>query len=95
MRMKLTGQHVEITDSIRDYVAERFTRLDRHLATTKSAHIVLTTKKSNIIARAKLHTKNGKVVATCENKNMQAAIESMVTKLCRQLSKKRDKARAV
>ena len=30
MQINLTGHHVDITDSLRDYVNEKFQRLERH-----------------------------------------------------------------
>ncbi|MGS0680406.1 ribosome hibernation promoting factor [Shewanella sp. 125m-7] len=91
MQINLTGHHVEITDSLRGYVEEKFTKLERHFDQINNVHVILNVQKMQQIAEAKIHLKNGEVFATSENADMYAAIDSLIDKLDRQVIKHKEK----
>ena len=41
MQINLTGHHVDITDSLRNYVNEKFERLERHFDQVTDVHVIL------------------------------------------------------
>ncbi len=92
MQVSLSGHHVEITDSIRQFVNEKIERLDRHFDTAIDIHVVLTVEKMRHKAEATLHVSGGTMHAddVCEE-NMYAAIDGMVSKLDRQGIKYKEK----
>lgn len=55
MQINLTGHHVEITEALRDYVNNKFAKLERHFDHINNVHVVLSVEKLNQIAEAKLH----------------------------------------
>ena len=55
MQINLSGHHVEITDSMRNYVNEKIDKLDRHFDQALDIHIVLTVEKLRHKAEATLH----------------------------------------
>ena len=55
MQVSLSGHHVEITDSMRNYVNEKVDKLDRHFDQALDIHIVLTVEKLRHKAEATLH----------------------------------------
>ena len=57
MQLQLTGRHVEITDSIRDYVNKRFEKLERHFDRISQAHVILNVEKGQNLAEAKVNIK--------------------------------------
>jgi putative sigma-54 modulation protein len=45
MQINLTGHHVDVTDSLRDYVNGKFEKLERHFDHINNVHVVLTVEK--------------------------------------------------
>ena len=91
MQINLTGHHVDITDSLRDYVDEKFKRLERHFDHINNVHVILSVEKLRQIAEANMHLNGGEIFATSEATVMYASIDSLVDKLDRQLIKHKEK----
>lgn len=91
MQLNLTGHHVEITDSLRDYVDTKFTKLERHFDHINNVHVILNVEKLSQKAEATVHLNGGEVFATSEHTDMYAAIDSLVDKLDRQVIKHKEK----
>ncbi|MGS0674767.1 ribosome hibernation promoting factor [Shewanella sp. 0m-4] len=91
MQINLTGHHIEITDSLRGYVEEKFTKLERHFDQINNVHVILNVQKMQQIAEAKIHLKKGEVFAISEHADMYAAIDSLIDKLDRQVIKHKEK----
>ena len=47
MQLNLTGRHVEVTDSLRDYVNNKFAKLERHSDHISNVHVILDVEKLN------------------------------------------------
>lgn len=91
MQINLTGHHVEITDSLRDYVNSKFAKLERHFDNITIVHVVLTLEKLQQIAEAKINLNGGEIFATCQQDDMYAAIDGLFDKLDRQVIKHKEK----
>lgn len=91
MQINLSGHHVEITDSLRDFVNTKFAKLERHFDHINNVHVVLNVEKHNQIAEATLHLNGGEIHAKSDNQDMYAAIDSLIDKLDRQVLKHKDK----
>ena len=91
MQINLTGHHVDITDSLRGYVNEKFGRLERHFDEINNVHVVLTVEKLRQIAEAKMFVNGGEIYANSEDADMYASIDSLVDKLDRQVIKHKEK----
>ncbi|MGI2260549.1 ribosome hibernation promoting factor [Shewanella sp. GXUN23E] len=91
MQINLTGHHIEITDSLREYVESKFTKLERHFEQINNVHVVLNVEKLQQIAEAKLHINGGEIFATSEHEDMYAAIDALIDKLDRQVIKHKEK----
>ena len=91
MQINLTGHHVEITDSFRNYVDTKFSKLERHFDHISNVHVILNVEKLNQKAEATMHLSGAEVFASSENTDMYAAIDSMVDKLDRQVIKHKEK----
>ena len=91
MQINLTGHHVEITDSLRNYVDTKFSKLERHFDHISNVHVILNVEKLNQKAEATVHLSGAEVFASSENTDMYAAIDSMVDKLDRQVTKHKEK----
>ena len=91
MQIDLTGHHVELTDPLRNYVSEKFERLERHFDQVTNVHVILSVEKLRHTAEATIHISGGKLFADSTNEDMYAAIDSLTDKLDRQIKKHKEK----
>lgn len=91
MQLNLTGHHVDITASMREYVESKLGRLERHFDHVTVIHCILTVDKLRQQAEATVDLPGGKLFATATDANMYAAIDAMFDKLDRQVRKHKEK----
>ena len=91
MQLNLTGRHVEVTDSLRDYVTSKFAKLERHSDHINKVHVILDVEKLNQKAEATIHVSGSELFASTEHQDMYAAIDSLIDKLDRQVIKHKEK----
>ena len=91
MQISLSGHHVELTDSLRNYVNEKVERLDRHFDQALDIHVILTVEKLRHKAEATMHVSGGNLYADDVQEDMYAAIDGLVDKLDRQGKKHKEK----
>lgn len=91
MQLNLSGHHVEITDSLRDYVSSKLGRLERHFDHVTNIHCVLTVEKLRHRAEATVNLTGGQLFADATEEDMYAAIDALVDKLDRQVRKHKEK----
>ena len=91
MQLNLTGRHVEITDSLRNYVNSKFAKLERHFDHINNVHVILDIEKLTQKSEATLHVNGGELFATAEHQDMYAAIDGLIDKLDRQVIKHKEK----
>jgi putative sigma-54 modulation protein len=91
MQLNLTGHHVEITPSMREYVESKLGRLERHFDHVTVVHCILTVDKLQHRSEATVNLAGGQLFAEAIQENMYAAIDAMVDKLDRQVRKHKEK----
>ena len=91
MQINLTGHHVELTDPLRNYVDEKFERLERHFDQVTDVHVILSVEKLRHTAEATVHISGGKLFADSTKEDMYAAIDGLTDKLDRQIKKHKEK----
>jgi putative sigma-54 modulation protein len=91
MQIDLTGHHVDITEPLRNYVDEKFERLERHFDSVTDVHVVLSVEKLRHKAEATMMISGGKLFADSTEADMYAAIDGLADKLDRQLKKHKEK----
>lgn len=91
MQLNVTGHHVEMTDSMQNYVEEKFERLERHFDNVTNVHVILSVEKLRHKAEATIHISGADLYADSEDADMYAAIDSLVDKLDRQIKKHKEK----
>ncbi len=91
MQIILTGHHVEITDSMREYVEDKMERLERHFDGVTNVHVVLSVEKMRHKAEGSLRANGNDLFADSTEEDMYAAIDSLVDKLDRQVKKHKEK----
>ena len=91
MQVSVTGHHVEVTDSLRNYVEEKISKLKRHFDNVTDVHVILTVEKLEQKAEATVQISGAKLYADDVQEDMYQAIDNMVDKLDRQIIKHKEK----
>ena len=91
MQLNITGQNIEITDTLREFLNTKFAKLEQYFERINQVYIVLKVEKVVQIADATLHVNGGELHASAEGQEMYAAIDGLIDKLARQLTKHKDK----
>ncbi len=94
MQINLHGHHVELTDPIKTYVNEKFTRLSRHFDHITSTNVVLSVEKNRQKAEATIRFSGGEVFADSTEADLYAAIDLLIDKLDRQILKHKEKIKS-
>jgi putative sigma-54 modulation protein len=80
MNIHLTGHHLEITPSLKEYIETKLAKIFHHFDHVIDAKVTLTVNKLEHIAEATIH-------AECRGENMYTAIDLLSDKLDRQVIK--------
>jgi putative sigma-54 modulation protein len=91
MQLNLTGHHIEITDSLRDYVNEKMERVERHFDKVTNTHVILTVESVRHKAEATVNMSGNNIFAENTQDDMYAAIDGLIDKLDRQVKKHKEK----
>jgi putative sigma-54 modulation protein len=92
MQLNITGRHVDVTDSMQDYVTSKLEKVERHFDHVTNVHVILSVEKLRQKAEATIHVSGGgNLFAESENEDMYTAIDSMTDKLDRQIKKHKEK----
>ncbi|TNC81736.1 MAG: ribosome-associated translation inhibitor RaiA [Oleiphilus sp.] len=91
MQLNITGHHVELTDSMKDYVSSKLQKLERHIDGITNVQVTLSVEKLRQTAEATLHISGADIHGTAEHEDMYAAIDMLVDKLDRQILKHKEK----
>lgn len=92
MQINISGHHLDITDALREYVNEKFTRLERHFDHITSIHVILSPEPNAHKAESTIRITGGELFATAEAGDMYAAIDMLTDKLDRQILKHKEKS---
>lgn len=91
MQITITGHQLEVTDALRDYINNKFSRLERHFDKITSIRVTLSMEKIYKKIDATILIAGGDINANAEHEDMYAAIDLLVDKLDRQLMKHKEK----
>ncbi|MFK7732021.1 MAG: ribosome-associated translation inhibitor RaiA [Pseudomonadales bacterium] len=94
MQVQISGHHVDLTDSLRDYVNSKLTRIERHFDNITNTHVTLSVEKIRQKAEATVHVSGADIFAASESDDMYAAIDTLADKLDRQIIKHKEKMRS-
>ena len=91
MQIEITGHHIDVTDSIRSHVLEKFSRLKKHFDKVLEVHVILSVEKLSQKAEATVHINGANLFAEDTQEDLYAAIDNLVDKLDRQVLKHKEK----
>ena len=93
MNLNMTGHHLEITPSIRDYVSSKMSRINRHFDHVIDVSMILSVEKLGQKIEANVHLSGKDIFVESEESDMYAAIDLLVDKLDRQIIKHKEKVK--
>lgn len=91
MNLNITGHHVEVTPSLRDYVSGKLDRVLRHFDNVISISVTLSVVKLTQIAEVTVQVRGKDIFVESRDEDLYAAIDSMIDKLDRQVIKYKQK----
>jgi putative sigma-54 modulation protein len=91
MQLNLTGHHVEITDALRQYVQKKLERVERHFDKVSNTHVILSVDSVRHKAEATVNMSGNNIFAEHTEADMYAAIDGLMDKLDRQVTKHKQK----
>lgn len=91
MNLNLTGNHLDITPAIRDYVVAKLDRITRHFDHVIDVQVVMSVAKLRHKVEANLHARGKDIHVEAVEPDMYAAIDVLVDKLDRQVVKHKEK----
>lgn len=94
MQLSISGHHIELTESIHDYIEQKFNKLDRHSDQLTKVHVVVNVEKLHHLAEATAHVTGAELFANADAEDLYAAIDLLVDRLDRQLIKHKEKTTA-
>ena len=93
MQVNISGHHIEVTEALKNYVTDKFQRLERHLGNVIDSHVILSVEKLVQKAEATVQVNGAKLFAEAEHADLYAAIDGLIDKLDRQAIKHKEKLR--
>ena len=91
MNLNLTGNHLDITPAIRDYVIAKLDRITRHFDHVIDVQVVMSVAKLRHKVEANLHARGKDIHVEAVELDMYAAIDALVDKLDRMVLKAKEK----
>jgi putative sigma-54 modulation protein len=91
MQLTVTGHHIDLSAALRDYVENKFGKLERHFDNMTDIHCILTVEKLVQKAEATIHLGGATLHADASHEDMYAAIDALVDKLDRQVIRHKEK----
>ncbi|HCT9441496.1 TPA: ribosome hibernation promoting factor [Proteus mirabilis] len=93
MELQITGHNIELTDALRDTIKAKSAKLPQFFDKINNVQVILKVEKVTKIAEATIQVNGGELHASAEAEDMYAAIDGLMDKLARQLTKHKDKLR--
>jgi len=91
MQTTISGQHIDITPALKEYISSKMERIQRHFGPVSGSNVVLNVEKNRHHAEATVAAKGTTLHAEAEAPDMYAAIDAMIDKLDNQARKHKDK----
>ncbi|MDD2604328.1 MAG: ribosome-associated translation inhibitor RaiA [Desulfobacterales bacterium] len=93
MQVALTFKNLDASEHFKQYVQEKLDRVDKLLDKPASAEVVLGTENLHQVAEVRLASGGLSVQAKADADDLHAAIDQMVDRVRRQITKQKEKVR--
>ena len=85
MNVQITGHQISITPAIKEYILQKFAKIQRHYSQIIHAHVVLEVNKLNKKIEVTAHLPKKDLHIEVENSDMYTAIDLIADKMDRQV----------
>jgi putative sigma-54 modulation protein len=97
MNLTISGHHLEVTPALREYVTLKMDRVIRHFDQMVDVKVLLTVEKQKEKekrqrAECSIHVKGSELFAECARQDLYAAVDELVDKLDRQVTRHKNRA---
>jgi putative sigma-54 modulation protein len=97
MNLTISGHHLEVTPALREYVTHKLDRVIRHFDQMVDVKVLLSIEKQKEKekrqrAECSIHVKGSELFAECANHDLYAAVDELVDKLDRQVTRHKNRA---
>ena len=94
MQLSITGHHLDVSEPLKNYVQEKFQKLERHFDQVIDVHVILSVEKLQQKAEATVQVNGAKLFAEETQADLYAAIDVLIDKLDRQTIRHKEKLNA-
>jgi putative sigma-54 modulation protein len=91
MNINFTGHQVEVTQALKTFTQEKFSKLERHFDHITTINVTFDVQKLIHAVEATILVAKGEVHARSESTDMYASIDTLIDKLDKQLIKHKEK----
>ena len=91
MQTTISGQHMDVTPALKEYVKSKLERIERHFDDVSSSNVVLHVEKKRHCAEVTVSAKGAMLHANAQAEDMYTAIDAMIDKLDNQIRKQKGK----
>ena len=91
MHLDITGNRVEVSDTLRSSIRKKLSRLERHYDQITSVRVILSVDKIQYCAEATVHVNGNELFADSRAQDIQSAVNSLADKLDRQVIRHKEK----
>ncbi len=91
MEIDITGRHFQVTEPLKQYIAEKIPKLDKYRLKLESVHVVLEVQKFHHIAEITALGKNFRVTAKERDEDMYAAFDESFGNIQLQFRRRHDR----
>ena len=91
MNLNITGRHFEVTPALKEYVENKFNKINNHFDHVINAKFILSVEKFDNIVDATIHLPHLDINAQSVDEDMYKSIDLVINKLDRQVIKYKEK----
>ena len=91
MQIQFTGHNIEVTPALKEFTNSKFERLKRFADNITGVHVIFDIDKVQQIVEATVRLRGSEINARSESETMYKAIDLLIDKLVRQLTKYKEK----
>ena len=91
MHITITGRHIEVPQSVKDYVEKKISKLDKYFNRLIEVHVIIDKQRELYITEANIIGSNMRIFAKEESTDIHASVDKLIDTASKQLKTRRDK----
>ncbi|WP_010598798.1 ribosome hibernation-promoting factor, HPF/YfiA family [Rickettsiella massiliensis] len=91
MQITITDDGIKVTEALRQYILDKFKRLERITTESAALHITLSLEHVEQVAKGLLHTHGAEFYASAKAESLYPALDELVDKMEQQVNKHKER----